>query len=247
MVRASRVIVAVPAVALLVCGCTITKTERPDLAGPSELALSLSVNANPDLLVQDGVSQSQIVVLARDQGGQPVKNLPLRFDVSVNTNTLPGRLSLPSAVTDSDGRAVVVYIAPPQYGSQTDLGTIASIGVTPVGTDYASDVRRQVTIRLVPPNVPLSGPIASFAYSPLSPTANALVTFDGSHSGSDVAITEYAWDFGDGFTGSGAVVQHAFAAAGSYVVKLVITDANAKSSAPFKQTITVSAASGSGS
>jgi PKD repeat protein len=49
--------------------------------------------------------------------------------------------------------------------------------------------------------------------------------FDGSGStDSDGSITSYAWDFGDGATGTGVTPQHTYAAAGTYTVKLTVTD-----------------------
>ncbi|MDF1565123.1 MAG: PKD domain-containing protein [Deltaproteobacteria bacterium] len=51
------------------------------------------------------------------------------------------------------------------------------------------------------------------------------VVFDGSASAdSDGTIVAYAWDFGDGATGTGAQASHAFTAAGAYLVRLTVTD-----------------------
>ncbi|WP_345481944.1 PKD domain-containing protein [Amnibacterium soli] len=51
------------------------------------------------------------------------------------------------------------------------------------------------------------------------------VSVDGSGSSdSDGTVAKYAWDFGDGATSSDAKASHAYAAAGSYAVKLLITD-----------------------
>jgi len=51
------------------------------------------------------------------------------------------------------------------------------------------------------------------------------VTFDGSGSSdADGPIAAYAWDFGDGRTAEGAVVQHAYAEPGTYTVTLTVRD-----------------------
>ena len=60
------------------------------------------------------------------------------------------------------------------------------------------------------------------AGGPYSGTVGAPVTFDGRGSTGD--IVSYTWDFGDGTTGSGAVVQHAYSAPGTYTVRLTVRD-----------------------
>ncbi|WP_373044335.1 PKD domain-containing protein [Vulgatibacter sp.] len=51
------------------------------------------------------------------------------------------------------------------------------------------------------------------------------VTLDASGSSdADGSIASWAWDFGDGQAAMGSSVQHTYAAAGSYVVRLVVTD-----------------------
>jgi hypothetical protein len=75
--------------------------------------------------------------------------------------------------------------------------------------------------------LPPTGPVPNAA-----PTAAATVScdgfvcnFDGSTSkDSDGTIVSYAWDFGDGTTGSGQTVSHTYAGAGSQPVTLTVTD-----------------------
>jgi len=57
------------------------------------------------------------------------------------------------------------------------------------------------------------------------------VRFDGSGSsgGDNEPIVDYAWDFGDGTTGSGMVVSHTYPSAGDYYVSLTVTNACGRS------------------
>lgn len=56
-------------------------------------------------------------------------------------------------------------------------------------------------------------------------TLGQAATFDGSGSADpDGTIASYAWDFGDGATGSGSAVNHTYAAAGIYQAALTVTD-----------------------
>ena len=51
------------------------------------------------------------------------------------------------------------------------------------------------------------------------------VTFDGSGSSDpDGPVTKFAWDFGDGGTGSGANATHTYARPGTYLAKLTVAD-----------------------
>jgi PKD repeat protein len=65
-------------------------------------------------------------------------------------------------------------------------------------------------------------PVATIA----SPSCTGLTcTFDGSSSSDpDGTVASYAWDFGDGQTGTGRTPSHTYPAAGSYSVTLTVTD-----------------------
>jgi PKD repeat protein len=68
---------------------------------------------------------------------------------------------------------------------------------------------------------PNTAPTATFTTKVTDLTA----AFDGSRSAdSDGTVTGYAWDFGDGATGSGATATHAYGAPGTYQVTLRVTD-----------------------
>jgi PKD repeat protein len=64
-------------------------------------------------------------------------------------------------------------------------------------------------------------PVAAFTSS----TNGLTASFDGTGSSDpDGSVSSYAWDFGDGSTGSGATPSHAYPVAGDYSVILTVTD-----------------------
>ena len=70
-----------------------------------------------------------------------------------------------------------------------------------------------------------SAPAARFTANPSSGEMPLLVSFDASSSrDSDGSLVSYAWSFGDGSAGSGAITSHTYSVAGSYVVRLTVTD-----------------------
>jgi PKD repeat protein len=71
-----------------------------------------------------------------------------------------------------------------------------------------------------------TAPTATLTFSPSAPKAGESVFFNGQRStpANGRYITDYRWDFGDGGSGSGETASHTYAAAGTYVVTLVVTD-----------------------
>ncbi|SMO64990.1 PKD domain-containing protein [Halorubrum cibi] len=68
-------------------------------------------------------------------------------------------------------------------------------------------------------------PTAAFEYEPSEPATETQVAFnavDSAAPGSE--IVSYEWEFGDGETGSGETVTHAYADPGGYNVRLTVTD-----------------------
>ena len=67
-------------------------------------------------------------------------------------------------------------------------------------------------------------PPAAVIQAPQQADADQPVTFDGSGSTGSNPIVNYAWNFGDRNSGSGAVVEHVYSQPGQYTVILTVTD-----------------------
>jgi|WetSurMetagenome_2_1015567.scaffolds.fasta_scaffold28539_2 PKD repeat protein len=232
MVRAFRALALLSFVAVA-AGCSVENTTAPPLSGPSELALSLTLAASPDILAQDGASQSQVIAVARDSTGKALANVTLRLEIAVGGQLVDyGTLSSKTVVTGSDGRATAAYTSPRSATVAVDTGTVVTVQATPIGSNYANAVARTVDIRLVPTGVivPPSDLVAGFTYSPVSLTELDTVVFSAPACSTTVtagcsggSIASWSWTFGDGGTASGQVVTHQFSA-GSYPVTLTVKD-----------------------
>jgi PKD repeat protein len=68
-------------------------------------------------------------------------------------------------------------------------------------------------------------PVASFTWSPKKGKAPLKVSFDASNSSDeDGNIVVYKWDFGDGKMGWGVNTSHTYTKAGTFTIKLTVTD-----------------------
>lgn len=222
--------------------CTMKSQEAPPLTGPSEFSQSIVVEVSPDVLSQDGASQSVITATARGPNGEPVRNVSMRVEVHVNGMPVDfGSLSARNIVTNTDGRATAVYTAPSAPGLAVDTGTIVDIVVRPLGSDFNQATIKTAAIRLVPPGIviPPDSLNAAFTFAPVAPIDNQDVFFDASTSSGDIA--SYSWDFGDGRRGSGVTTEHKYDAAGTYHATLTISDPFGRTAATTR-TIAVGAA-----
>ena len=240
--NASFRLVALGLAAVFATSCTMKDQEAPPLTGPSELGTSVNVAVMPDVLQQDGTSQSVVAVTVFNASGKPAPNVAMRAEIKVNGQVVDfGNLSARSIVTGSDGRAVFVYTAPFVSAS---VESMVDIAVTPIGSNYQNAIPRNASIRLVPTGIvlPPSGLNPAFTFSPQAPSQGQGVFFDASASVAPAnnPITQFRWDFGDGGSGSGATTTHSFSNAGTYFVRLTVSDASGRSVAT-TQTVTVGA------
>ena len=220
--------------AVLGCAaCSVQGVTVPTPTGPSELGLSLEMSAAPDVISQDGVSTSKLNIIARGPNGLPLGGVPLRVDVMVPTDNGPvvadyGTLSDKWPTTGSDGKAIVIYKAPPQPAPTVTTDTTITLRVTPVGSNYASSTPRVVEVLLVRPGTirPPTRMEPRFTFSPSNPREHDDIFFDASSSlDPDGQIVSYFWRFGDGTTATGRQVTKSYDFAGTYGVVLTVTDA----------------------
>jgi len=131
-------------------GCGLDEASVPDPQGPSDAGVSVDMVALPDTLNADGVSQSVVRLILRDDKGRPIGGKAVLFDCdnpaftdphlscggdgylvpsTASTYVGPIQTGLVMA-TDQNGVAHVVYVA----------GTIArtvTVVVRPYGIDTA--------------------------------------------------------------------------------------------------------------
>lgn len=140
----------------------------------------------------------------------------------------PLEVRFDATASSSPNGAIVSYdwnFADGESGEgRTAEHTFTEKGIYPVVltvTDASNAVAR-VTHNVQALSLP---PLASFSYSPYMAPKGSAVTFDASGSTDpDGEIVDYLWDFGDGSTDVGAIVDHVFATAQKYTVRLTVID-----------------------
>ncbi len=213
----------------LLAGCTVKDVEPPSLAGPSTLARAITMTANKDTLFQNGVDFVDILVTSTSPTGQS-QNIPLRAEIFVGDVVQDfGSLNTKAPITPTTLRYTAPNASPLPAGQVPQTITIA---VTPIDSgDFRSEIARRLDLRLVPQGVILpTNPAltAAFVVTPTPLKAFATATFNASTSLNGATqcntLCSYAWNFGDGTTGSGMIATHEYRTIKSYQATLTITD-----------------------
>ncbi len=156
-------------------------------------------------------------------------NLPNQAPTAAFTHTESGLTTSVNGSTSSDPDGTVASYAWDFGDGATATGVTAShpfgsAGTYPVKLTVTDDkgatnsTTQQVTVTAPPANQP---PVAAFSHteSNLTTSVNASTSSDP-----DGTVASYAWDFGDGATATGVTASHPFGSAGTYPVKLTVTD-----------------------
>ncbi|HPU13002.1 MAG TPA: PKD domain-containing protein [Aeromicrobium sp.] len=191
---------------------------------------STSTSANPSHTYSTGAPRTVTLKVTDNEGGtSTVSHLvdpdsPPAASFTVVKNALA--VDFTSTATDDD--AVVSHAWKFGDGATSSAknpshtyGAPGDYQVSLKVTDTAGqthEVTETITVALAP-NVP---PVAAFSASVSGTTANFNA---GASTDTDGSIVSYAWDFGDGNTGTGVTASNDYPAEdGTYQVKLTVTD-----------------------
>ncbi|MGZ6743523.1 MAG: PKD domain-containing protein [Nocardioides sp.] len=124
-------------------------------------------------------------------------------------------------------------------GSASPVGPAAGLTAT-AAVATAKATMWSVVLRPDPTPDPNVAPVARFTTS--CPQSTCTVDASTSTDTAPGSVASYAWDFGDGTTGSGVSATHTYTSSGSKTISLVVTDDKGLASAPVTHTVSVTAA-----
>ncbi len=180
-----------------------------------------ATSSSPQLHI--GASTPSSITISGPTSGTINASLTFSAGASGCTPASSGWSWSASGATISGGSASSVQISWTTAGSKT-------ITVSNSGCGSLSDSHTvQISSGTDPNPTTLK---ADYSYSPAAPISNQAVSFNGATSTG--TPTGWTWDFGDGSSfGTGAQINHTFAAPGNYRVSLTVTKPGSCAPAPF--------------
>jgi PKD repeat protein len=185
------------------------------------------------LLVEDQDGGTSTISRTVDVADLPNVKPDANFSISPASPTILDNVTFTSTSTDSDGSIASYAWDLDNDGAYNDASGSAASKMFPLAGTYTigllvtdnegetDTVAKTVTVG-TPPN---DAPTAAFHFSPSAPNTNQTVTFT-SDATDDGAVALEEWDFeADGtYDTTGSQVQRAYATAGTYTVRLRVTD-----------------------
>ena len=178
-------------------------------------SLTHSNQTSADIAAPAPVNQPPVADAGGPYTGMAVD--PVQFDGSGSSDADGTIVSYDWDFGDgSTGTGVAPTYAYAVEGSYVVTLTVTDNGSLTHSNQTSADIAAPAPVNQ-PPVADAGGPYTGMAVDP--------VQFDGSGSSdADGTIVSYDWDFGDGSTGTGVAPTHIYAAEGSYVVTLTVTD-----------------------
>ncbi len=179
-----------------------------------------------------GLSASKSISLTAND---PVGNQPPVANITTNTTSgnVPLVVTFSGANSSDVDGSIVSYawtFGDGTAGTDSVVSHTYSIAGSYTATltvtdDKGATASRSVTITVKSTVTTNKAPIASFTANYTTNLIPMTVALDaGGSTDSDGSIVSYAWNFGDGTTGTGVNTSKTYSAAGTYTIRLTVTD-----------------------
>jgi hypothetical protein len=216
--------------------------EIPDLDGPSETGLSLSLTVSKDVLVADGRDFAVVTATVRGPDGRPLPNQDVFFAIADESGRFadigvivgsngPGTGA--TVRTNAQGVAQVLYEAPARTDATANQSVLVMARLVGTDANGALNTYHRVRIelrsaepRLFPANPDNADPKCNFITEPnVGPfRTNTVIGFHSTSSDPDGVIVRYEWNFGDGTTGDSPDTAKVYRTANAYTVTHSVID-----------------------
>jgi hypothetical protein len=111
--------------AVLAAGCKRTESPGASPVGPSTFALTFALGANPNILMAGEARPTSVIWAEVTENEAPAAGRTVYFSITDGAGEFGDLTTRTSVVTDSNGRAQIIYIGPTKY--EIDADTSATI------------------------------------------------------------------------------------------------------------------------
>ncbi len=195
----------------------LTVTDNSAATGTATQSVTVVAAPQPDLLITSlthtptnpaiGQTITWSVVVG-NQGSAPAGSFRVYLSgAASSTYAIVSGLAASASTTLS-------LSLPLSQGTETFTAVVDDLGQVAESNEFNNTAQDVVTAAAIQPVVAQAG-------GPYTGTVGQNVSFNG--SGSSGPITGYQWAFGDGSSGQGVTIVHAYGAAGTYTATLTVT------------------------
>ncbi|WP_298313478.1 PKD domain-containing protein [uncultured Aquimarina sp.] len=198
-------------------------TTSHTFSSPGNYEVILTVddsNGNTDSASVIITVENTTPVLVADFSATPISgNVPLLVNFDASLSSFPAGSAITYVWDFGDGNTSNL-----DNPSHTYMSSGSYAATLTISDGILSNTSDPITITVLEGNI---APEANFVMSVTSGIAPLLVSLDASASSdANGDNLEYAWDFGDGTSGSGVNIEHTYTTVGEYIVTLTVNDGN---------------------